>query len=296
MPKPAKRLSPVILGVATLDAIHLQQRVEPGFGGVAKNVACALGRLGQDPVFVSPGHGAAFDAALARHLQAHRVRWRRLPLTVPLPFFEAFVRAGGEVWRERYYDNDAFAPLNATLLLRCRDQLLADGSLLITSTDLHIRSLKTLETLCRQHQTPFYLISSSRAKAHRLRTLRPDLLALNLAELHRLQPPASDLPTLARQAAELVAPAGACLLTLGPAGALLVLPAAAKALHQPVPPLTPVSTVGAGDTLFAALIHHLDPHRPDWPLALTEATRHTLAYLSGGAFPQPLPSQQEIRI
>ena len=291
---------PLVLGVASLDAIRYPHRVGIGFGGVAKNVACALGALGESVVFVSPGHGEELDAALEQHFQASGVSWRRLPLSVPMPFYEAFIVPGGEVRRERNYDNGAFAPLKPALLRQAGASLLGGASLVLASTDLHARSLQALESLCRQAGLPFGLISSSRPKARRIRSVRPSLLALNLGELRQLFPlpqaglAQAGLAQIAAAAAGLVEPAGVCLVTDGAAGALLVLPAAGRAIFQPVPRLSPVSTVGAGDTLLAALIGRY--HRlADWPQALAEATRHTLDFLSKEALPADLlPAQRQI--
>lgn len=284
---------PVVLGVATLDAIHHGKRVELGFGGVALNVACRLGLAGARPVFVCPGHGPETNAGLRCHLETRGVTWQALPLELPLPFFEAWLNPDGSVRRERHHDNGACAPINPQLLSQAADQLL-QGALLLTSSDLHRRSLKALRTLCREHGQPFYLLSASLRKARRIPGLQPDLLALNLAELQAItRPEGDDLLSLCRAAASLVDPAGACLLTLGPAGALLIRPQSRCAWHQPVPPLDIPNTVGAGDTLFAALISHRlrSPTGPDWSAALAHATGVTLDFLARGRSVPPLPPQ-----
>jgi sugar/nucleoside kinase (ribokinase family) len=272
------RRHPVILGVATLDAIHFASRVELGFGGVCQNIACGLAQLGSAPVFISPTHPQPMQTALSTHFEAKQVQWRHLPLEVSLPFFEAYLTQYGEVRRERYHDNGAFAPLTPTVLRTSRALLCQQASLLIASTDLHLRSLKALQQLCSEQQLPFCLISSSRDKAHRLKSLRPDLLALNLGELRQLFGSSLSEPAeIARAAAGLVS--GACLITLGPGGAILTL--AKGYYHQRVPALQPDSTVGAGDSLFAGLIHHF-LQSGDWSLALPAAAAHTQAFLSPG--------------
>lgn len=289
MPNMPTTPSPLILGVATLDTQFFSDRELTSFGGVGKNVACALGQLGAAPRFLSPGHGPELDTRLSEHFKLSAVRWERLPLMLPMPFFEAHLGPQGEVRRERYYDNGAFAPLNPALLTSVSDQLFTGTSVLVASTDLHMRALKTLSILCQRHQVPLFLISSSRPKARRIRAIRPDILALNLAELTALFPQINptEPETLAQAAANLVAADGACLVTLGPGGALLVLPEQQGWLLQRVPTLQPESTVGAGDNLLAALIYHRLKAQ-DWPETLTLATRHTLNYL--GKAPDTLPA------
>ncbi len=271
--------SPVILGVATLDAQHLAGRVLTSFGGVGKNVACALGQLGGAPRFVSPEHGPELNAALREHFKLSKVSWNRLDLKVDMPFFKAYLGAQGEVKRERYYDNGAFKPLTPAFLQQSSAQLLAQTDVLVISTDLHQRSLKALSQICQQQQIPLFLISSSRLKAPRIRTIQPDILAMNFAELSMLFQLADHKPqTLAPLAAQLVQADGACLVTLGSGGALLVLPKQQQWLLQTVPLLKPASTVGAGDNLLAALIYYRQ-QALDWPQILIQATRHTLSYL-----------------
>lgn len=282
----ALAVTTVVLGVSSLDMVHHTSRVELGFGGVSKNVACALAQLGQAPVFVSPSHGPEWNAALEKHFAAQQLSWRRWPVELPLPMYEAFLLPNGDVKRERFFDNGAFAPLSPALL-RDSQRLWLDGAdRVVASSDLHVRSLQAVQSLCRARRVPFYLISSSVAKAPRLPAVRPDLLAMNQAELRRLMPaetrsldPEAAVLAMAQAAADLVAAEGVALITRGAAGASLVLPALRRVLHQPVPTLRPASTVGAGDRLFAALIGQ-NSQEGDWPAALAEATRQTLQFLA----------------
>lgn len=271
----------VVLGAASLDLVRQGSRVSLSFGGVAKNVACALAERRQTVRLVTPGHEPEWRAALAEHLQARGVIWRPWNLIRPLPLYEAVLEPNGDVRRERFYDNGAFAALQPAWLEQTRADWLADAELVIATSDLHARSLKALGRLCRVQQVAFGVISSSVAKAGRLRGLDTQLLALNLAELQHLEPQAANLRTQARAVAGLLGPAGAGLLTLGAAGAMLVLPTAGQALLQPVPLLRPASTVGAGDTLFASLVE-ARCRRLEWPEALAWASAQTLAFLDPG--------------
>lgn len=296
----AAAVTTMVLGVSSLDAVHHSSRVELGFGGVSKNVACALAQLGQAPVFVSPSHGSEWNAALEQHFAARQLNWRRWPIELPLPMYEAFLLPNGDVKREKFFDNGAFAPLSPALLRDSQPIWLDGADRIVASSDLHVRSLQAVQALCRARRVPFYLISSSVAKASRLPAVRPDLLAMNQAELRRLMPaetrhldPEAEILVMARAAAELVSPEGVALITRGAAGALLVRPALRRVLHQPVPTLRPASTVGAGDRFFAALISQ-NSQGFDWPAALAEATRQTLQFLApelGAVARDDLPPQ-----
>lgn len=101
---------------------------------------------------------------------------------------------------------------------------------------------------------------------------RPDLIAPNRVELADLVGARLDTIGQVRGAAtELVRSGIPMVITsLGRDGALLV--TADRALHARATPVRPVSTVGAGDSLLAGVLHSLD-RDPDLEQALTTGVR-----------------------
>jgi 1-phosphofructokinase len=120
----------------------------------------------------------------------------------------------------------------------------------------------------------------------------PSLMKPNGAELASLTGHGADEleadPLAAAEAARDLVAQGveSVLVTLGPRGAVLV--SADGAWHAVPPPVSVVSTVGAGDSsLFGYLLGDVREHEPDRRLALAVAYGSAAAGLPGTTIPHP---------
>jgi 1-phosphofructokinase len=127
----------------------------------------------------------------------------------------------------------------------------------------------------------------------------PHLMKPNGEELasftdHRGDELGSDPREAARAAMDLVARGvESVLVTLGPHGAVLV--NAQGAWHATAPPITVVSTVGAGDSsLFGYLLGDVTGRDPDQRLALAVAYGSAAAGLPGTTIPHPQQVRPEL--
>jgi 1-phosphofructokinase len=138
-----------------------------------------------------------------------------------------------------------------------------------------------------------------RALVDGLDTAAPHLMKPNGAELASFTGGDPDLleadPEAAARAACTLVDRGveSVLATLGPHGAVLV--TATGAWHATPPPISVVSTVGAGDSsLFGYLLGDLRGYAPDQRLALAVAYGSAAAGLPGTTIPQPHQVRPEL--
>jgi 1-phosphofructokinase len=138
-----------------------------------------------------------------------------------------------------------------------------------------------------------------RALVERLPAAAPHLMKPNGEELASFTGDDPDVlesdPEAAAKAARTLVDSGVetVLATLGPQGAVLV--TATGAWHAVPPPMTVVSTVGAGDSsLFGYLLGDLRGHPPEKRLALAVAYGSAAAGLPGTTIPQPHQVRPEL--
>src|SRR5262249_62298373 len=113
---------PVFIGTVAVDAIHhglVGTELPPvtfRWGGVVSNMACAVGALGCDPLFVSVGYQGELRWAVADHLAANGVTWVALPTNGPLPFFHAKATPSGGVAEENFIGAEALKLMTPELV------------------------------------------------------------------------------------------------------------------------------------------------------------------------------------
>jgi ribokinase len=283
----------VLVGAVSLDVLHRGligidlPAVVTRWGGVVKNVACALGTLGARPVFVSADYEGELQPALARHLADYDVEWLPLPTQAPLSLFHARVLPDGDVSEEHFIGLDALRLLTPAALDRCR-AVFRRANAIVSCTDVAENTLAWLANVADEHGVPFWLLSSDSLEVAKLRPggNHADLVALNLAELAAwANAPLSRPADAVASARRLVEPMGRCLLTMGAKGALLVASDEADVERQAPPMLNDTVAVGAGDVLFACLLR-ARLAGVGWREALREATGRTAAFLGGGGHPR----------
>lgn len=290
-PNPAIDLSTTVERVAPVLKMRCGPlRRDPGGGGV--NVARVCRRLGAEASALFPAGGAT-GALLRRLLEQEDVAC--LPVPVANPTREDFTvvetSTGGEFRFVLPGDPLAESEWQACLetvaaTSTTPDFIVASGSLPPgTAEDFYLR----VGAVARASGVRWALDASGAALRHGLGE-RPDLIKPNLRELRELTGAAlereSDLLPCCR---DLIRRGGATmvLLSLGSSGALLV--TAEDAWRAPAPPVRPVSTVGAGDSLMAGMVFALAEGRlpPDaLRLGMATAAATTLAPGTGLALRQ----------
>lgn len=284
-PNPALDFSTSVWRVEPTEKLRCTEgRRDPGGGGI--NVARAALRLGADVLAVYPAGGAS-GASLTRLLLTEGVAGHIIPAERDTR--ENFYVLEQETGRQFKFVLPG-APLSAAeqeALLealradeRSADYVVLSGSLPPgASADFFARAAETAKAAGAR----VVLDTSGAALAAGLRQ-RVHLVKPNLSELsemvgHALETEAAQLQTCQRliesRAAEMVA------LTLGPHGALLVDVNGAWRSHAPR--IQAVSTVGAGDSFLAGLVHQLaDGASPEAALRYATAAG-SAALLAPGA-------------
>ena len=167
--------SPVVVGTVALDFLHagaLGAGIAPAtvrWGGVANNVACALGVLQQSPRFVTADYEGELRSAVSAHLHDNGVRWTPLPVRVPLPVFHAEL-VDGSVAAKHFIGEAALDSLEPALLDRHR-AVFADASVLVAATDSPVSTLRWLADAAAAARIPFWLLSADPTEVEKLPAL-----------------------------------------------------------------------------------------------------------------------------
>ena len=276
-------------GVVRADAV-LEQA-----GGKGVNISRAASAAGVGTVAVFP---AESDSAFAVELQHHGIACRPVTPTGPVRVNLTLTEADGTTTKI----NSAGATADPELLERLRGAVEAlasraawvvlAGSLPPGAPDQWYAELAAAlagsgaKVAVDTSERPLVEL------ANRLEWARPDVLKPNAEELALLT--GSDAAAIERDPAAAAAAArhlvnagaGAVLATLGGSGAVLVTGAGAWAATAP--PITVVSTVGAGDSsLFGYLLGDLRGADPAERLRLAVAYGSAAASLPGTTLPSP---------
>ncbi len=278
---------PMLVGTVALDILHdglvgdNLPAVTIRWGGVVSNMACALGVLDAEPQFVSVSYDGEMLAAVANHLRRNSVRWLRLPAAAPLPLFHARLTTSG-VSAEHFIGEQSLEALTPKMLMS-RVAAFNSASVIVSCTDLPVRSLSFLARMAAERSIPYWLLSADASQAVKLHQVEPlpSCIALNIGELSAWYGmKLSSLADAVEALQNLLPSQGRALLTLGSLGALLVTAGRSSAIYQPASPLdNGISAVGAGDVMFGSLLAARLVN-VDWATALTEATSRTASYLS----------------
>jgi 6-phosphofructokinase 2 len=272
-------IMPAILTITPNPAVDIStsvERVEPGRklrctaasrdpGGGGINVSRVASRLGAEALAVYPAGGGAGD-----ELQALVRREGVESVVVPIrdntrEDFTVLDETTREELRfvlpgPRLHDPEWMACLKAIAAVeRKLDFICASGSLPPGAPEDFYARVAEIAAL---RGTPFALDTSGPALKVALRE-HIRLLKPNLAELRELVGGALDDERSLVAACRAVIAGGrteTVALTLGAEGALLV--TAKEAWRSPPLPITPVSTVGAGDSFMGAMIWALASHKP----------------------------------
>lgn len=239
------------------------------FGGVARNVAENLARLGLPTSLITAVGDDASGQIMLKHLQGAGVdASASFTLAGQLSgSYTAVLDADGELL-VGLANMDLCDQLSPDRLQACR-ALRASAGMIIADLNLPQDSLQLLLDDARSHCQAMVLVAVSQPKMERLpRDLRGlRLLILNEAELQTW----AGSPTLSR--AQIHA---ACIelqnlgvqdvvVTRGARGVLLT--DGSQLMEQPTPPVRVVEVTGAGDAFAAAVCHALYVE-PSAPLAL----------------------------
>lgn len=224
-------------------------------GGVGRNIAENLGRLGLQVGFVSLSEPGDLETEFRARLHCAGVRWRGRRVPGGFGLFEVTLDAHGDLLGSRAHVPplellDWLAVSRATPWLR-------QSSYIVLETGLDAGVLRTMIRNARQWGVPvcgaMTRVGVPNARAEVLRGL--SCLTLNQAEASRV----AGYPVTSREdaaeAGRLIARfgIGRVALTMGSAG-VIVTGRAGIARHFPALPSTPRDGTGAGDAFAAGLV------------------------------------------
>ncbi|MFW6689736.1 carbohydrate kinase family protein [Streptomyces sp. MAR4 CNX-425] len=258
--------------------------LQPVRGGGPYNTAVALGRLGAPVAFASRVSTDAFGASLMAGLGAAGVDTSLVQRgTEPTTLAVADVSPDGSAGFRFYAEGTADRLFRAPDTLPAELRALAVGTCSLVlepgatayETLLERVAADGLFTLLDPNVRPG-LIADADAYRARFRSWLPHvaLLKLSVEDAEWLaggRPWAEALPEW------LEAGPRAAVLTRGGEGLTAVTAAGLRRYDVPAPPVDVVDTIGAGDTVNAALLHWFDTHgalAPGAPAALDDAGWH----------------------
>jgi len=264
-------------------------------GGKGVNISRAAAAAGVDTVAVFP---ALPDSPFTSELEHGSIRCRPVAPTGPTRVNITITEPDGTTTKV----NSAGAPADQALLDRLAsvaEELAASASWVVLAGSLPPGAPPSWYAELTARLTGYsgrVAVDTSEAPlvelAARLGSARPDLLKPNAEELALLTGDDAAAierdPVVAATAADrlVAAGAGAVLATLGGAGAVLV--TAEGAWRASAPVITPVSTVGAGDSsLFGYVLGDLRALEPADRLRLAVAYGSAAASLPGTTLPAP---------
>ena len=264
----------VVVGGANIDLLGMTDRTllpqdsTPGrvvtsAGGVARNIAENLARLGTDTRLITAlgrdNHGRyLLSQSQSAGVDCHSCFW----LDGTTPSYLAIHDQGGHM-QLAIADTNLLDQLTPSLLAQ-RRELLANAAMLILDTNLSAASLDYL--LCEFPDVTTLVDTVSCAKAEKIRDLLPriDILKPNRQEAEQLSGIAikgqADLPRVAGYFHELGV--RQLFLSLGRDGVFVS--DGEQQLHLPVAEFPVVNSTGAGDALAAGIAHG---YLQTWPLA-----------------------------
>jgi 1-phosphofructokinase len=272
--------------------------VEPGGKGI--NVARALILAGVDTLALLP---AADDDPLLGALRAHGVQFTAVPISEPVRTNLAITETDGTTTklneRGALLDEASLAALTECVVQRARSAswVVLSGSLPPGApVDWYARIVAQLAPLdCRvavdTSEAPLAALAAAFDVA------APDLIKPNAeelaglvgadaSELEHAAAHGDPLPVVAAATQLLDRGVGAVLATLGAAGALLV--DRIGAWHAKPPPISPRSTVGAGDASLAGYLRAaVGGAEPPQRLRMAVGYGSAAAALPGSALPTP---------
>jgi 1-phosphofructokinase len=286
--------------VLTRGAVHRVTSAVSEPGGKGVNVARALGLAGLDTVAVLP---TADDDPMVTALRAAGVNFRSVPVSGVVRTNLAITEADGTTTKL----NEPGAPLDAAALNALTRTVMSyadNASWIVLSGSLPpgVPDEWYAEVVARLVSAPCQLAvdTSERpldALAAGFGTAAPDLIKPNAEELAGLVGASPDEleeavaqgdPTPVILAANQLIDRGAktILVTLGAAGAVLVDPTGSWMAAPP--PITPRSTVGAGDSSLAGYVRAaVGGAEPPRRLQMAVAYGSAAAALPGSALPAP---------
>ncbi|HYH05731.1 MAG TPA: carbohydrate kinase family protein [Thermoanaerobaculia bacterium] len=280
------RRVPVVVGLVTVDAVARTTVMGAAplvrFGGVCNNVACALGALDIQPMFVTPRYRGDVGRCVATHLDAYGVRWIPVDATAALSLFVAQLDERGDVISETFVDGGSVRALTAATL-RAFASFIDHAAAAVSCTDLELDSLHEIARMSAQAGVPFWLLSTSKVEAPKLAALtpKPQFVALNIGELQEIERvDDGDICAAAEVGAKLVSPDGVCLITRGADGAQLCLSSTRTIFVQRVKRVRSDSTIGAGDLMLASLLA-ARLMGCSWDASLRTAAARVAGFVSG---------------
>ena len=289
--------APTLIGTVSVDLLYSQPTIDgPSdtvlrWGGVINNMACALGVLGHDPVFMSVNYSGEFRRAVAGNLKANGVNWLPFQTASGIPFFRAKVDEQGNIADESFAGEKAIALLTPAMLA-AHAEAIANSSAIVTCTDLPGPTIRWLREITRESGTSFWLLSSAWEEVRKFYVAShgADCASLNIKEFAELSNGGKiDRSNILRTASGIVAGTGQCLITLGRNGSLLVDIAREEIHYQPSPAIMlGWSSLAAGDVLFGCLLAARLAGET-WRGAIYEATARTAHFLSRRTVSSELP-------
>ncbi|MET9608830.1 carbohydrate kinase [Streptomyces sp. NPDC006512] len=269
----------VVGGEALIDLVPVAQppgALLPRPGGGPYNTALALGRLGASAAFCSRVSTDGFGEGLLAGLRAAGVDLSLVqrgpePTTLAVPSLapdgSAAYRFYVEGTADRLFTLPTALPAGVRALALGTCSLVLEPGASAYEALLRRESRRGLLTLMDPNIRPA-LISDPAAYRKRFLGRLPYVSVLKLSE--------EDADWLGGRPADwLAAGPSAVVLTRGSAG-LTVWTAGGAEHSAAASPVTVADTIGAGDTVNAALLHRLvgtDPARADWPDLLAYAAR-----------------------
>jgi 1-phosphofructokinase/6-phosphofructokinase 2 len=264
-------------------------RLDPGGKGI--NVSRALVANGTDTLAVFPSGGVE-GARMETLLEAAGVPYEAVAVAGELRVNLALVDPDGTTTKVNE-PGPPISPADGERLLGAVTRAAGPGDWVVGCGSLSPGTepgiLADLVVSGRRRGARVAVDSSGAAMAAAL-AVRPDLVKPNHEELREIA--GHDLPTLGDviDAARGIVDGGVAmvLVSLGADGAVLV--SADHLSHALAAPVTPVSTVGAGDCLLAGFLHALD-HGADPEDALVTAVAWGAAAVALPGSAVPLPEQ-----
>lgn len=254
------------LHVATLATSNPATAVESP-GGVGRNIAENLARLGSEVTLVAPMGDDAAGTVLAQHCEQVGIVLHRLPTPHSTGRYVAVLDAGGEllVGVSDMAATDTLTVADLTRMPSAPAALAAAAVIVVEANLPPAVAAWVLETACA-HGIPVVVDPVSVVKAHAFgavldRAHPVAVLTPNVGELEALvgRGVADEHDALVRAAAELLdRGVGAVWIRRGPRGSLLVAPGSdtAYAVVALSAPMTDVVDVtGAGDSMTAGFVH-----------------------------------------
>ncbi|HQE91175.1 MAG TPA: carbohydrate kinase family protein [Anaerolineae bacterium] len=285
----------LVIGAAGLDVkVYPRDRaVEPaqsnpanirwGWGGVARNIAENLARLGADVHFVTAVGDDPSGSALLQSLGTLGIHTDASIVVPAKPTcsYVALHHYDKQLWLA-FEDMDIMRALTPGHIHRLRG-LIKTTDMVCIDANLSARTLETLFRLTRQFDVPVCVDPTTAALAPRLHPYLPDMAVItpNKEEAEALVGASCDTPEAIGAGARRLVQLGVelAVITLGAEG--LFYATAEESGRLPALPVDAVDPTGAGDALTAAvaygLLENMSPEETV-RLGLTAATQTILCH------------------